>query len=90
MRVVTKMWSDGTPFTIQREETRVIITTPRNGGEYRRTSEMIISCSDGSAVSYPLMQMGVGDSIEDARRMVGIILSADREEAIIDFEQNNG
>lgn len=90
MRVVTKMWSDGTPFTIQREETRVIITTPRNGGEHRRTSEMTISYSDGSAISYPLMQTGVGDSIEDARSVVGIILSADREEAIIDFVQNNG
>lgn len=90
MKVISKKWSDGTPFTIQREETRVIITTPRNGGKHRRTSEIIISCSDGSAASYPLMQMGVGDSIEEARSIVGIILSADREEAIIDFVQNNG
>ena len=90
MKVLSKMWSDDTPFTIQREETRVIITTPRNGGECRRTSEMILSLSDDSWVYYPLIQMGVGDSIEEARSMVGIILSADREEAIIDFEQNNG
>lgn len=86
-----KVWSDGTPFTIQREGSYIIIKTPRNGGNLR-TSEFAIVAKNGDEVleSYPLIQQGVGGTIEDALTLEGIILSANREEAIIDIIQNNG
>ena len=86
-----KVWSDGTPFTIQREGSYIIIKTPRNGGTLR-TAELVIMSKNGDEVleSISLIQQGVGDTIKDALVLEGIILSANREEAIIDIIQNNG
>ena len=90
-KIISKVWSDGTPFTIQREGSRIVIKTPRNGGNLR-TSEFAIVVKNGDEVleSYPLIQQGVGGAIEDALTLEGIILSANREEAIIDIVKDNG